>query len=335
MKTIIQEYAPLIRSAIDSSHSILLHCHPHADPDSVGSALAMKFALEGLGKKVTVIQGDSPISKEFHFPGIESIVPQSVPQTDFSQFDLFIMQDSGSLDMVSRNPFTLPDSLQTIVIDHHITNTKYGKINCVDPSYSSTAELLHDLFKEMNIPLNHDIALNLFMGMYTDTGGFRHENTTTRSWETAVELIHYVPDYHKTIFIMENSRSLNSLRFEGIAWNSIQTFYDNKLVVVAISYDDLKKHDISLEDASASYISNKLKSVIGFDIAVTLVEYEPGIVKGSLRTRNSEKYDLSVLARGISEVGGGHKAAAGFSIKGTVSQAIEQVVKTVKDVYNF
>src|SRR3954463_13074656 len=100
---LIQEKAPVILAEIEKASSILLHCHPSPDPDSVGSALAMKFALEQLGKKVTVIRGDSEIPQAFmHFPGAGDIQSKSFGEVDLKNFDLFIIQDSGSPEMISR-----------------------------------------------------------------------------------------------------------------------------------------------------------------------------------------------------------------------------------------
>src|SRR3989344_9571766 len=93
----VKKAAPLIFNEIKKANSILLHCHPSPDPDSVGSVLAMKFALESLGKKVTVIQGDSEIPQAFmHFPGAGDIVQKSFDEMDLKEFDLFIILDSGS-----------------------------------------------------------------------------------------------------------------------------------------------------------------------------------------------------------------------------------------------
>src|SRR5579872_6587049 len=98
---LIKEKAPLILAEIKKATSILLHCHPSPDPDSVGSALAMKFALESLGKKATIIQGDNDIPRAYmHFPGAQDIVKKNFFELDLTQFDLFIVQDTGGLERI-------------------------------------------------------------------------------------------------------------------------------------------------------------------------------------------------------------------------------------------
>ena len=102
MTKTVEDAAPKILEAIKAARSILLHCHPSPDPDSVGSALAMKFALESMGKKATVIRGDSEIPQAFmHFPGAGDIVAKNFFEVDLAEFDLFIVLDSGSTNMIS------------------------------------------------------------------------------------------------------------------------------------------------------------------------------------------------------------------------------------------
>jgi len=203
----IKEKEALIFTEIQKSESILLHCHPSPDPDSVCSALAMKFALEQLGKKATIIKGDSDIPEAFmHFPGAKDIIAKNFSEIDLKEFDLFIIVDTSSPGMISQlNTPEFPLPIRTIVIDHHSTNTCFADINLVDIPSPATSFILFQLFKKWNIIFSPEISLNLFMGMYTDTGGFKYPPTDHRVFEAAAELVRIVPDYTKYIFIMENS----------------------------------------------------------------------------------------------------------------------------------
>ncbi len=333
MTETIKKNAPIILSEIQKAQNILLHCHPSPDPDSVGSTLAMKLALEQMGKKVTLIKGDSDIPKAFDFPGVATITQKSYGEIDSKEFDLFIILDSGSPEMISSlSEIVFPDTMMTIVIDHHASNKGYGKINCVDSSYPATAQLLLDLFKTIGVKLNHDIALNLFMGIYTDTGGFRYGNTNADTFQAATELATLAPDFSKVISIMDNSNSKESLIFEGIALLSLKTFLNGKFALASITYDELQKNNIKEDDISTGYISSKLRSISDIDISATLIESKPGIVKISFRTRDSEKYNVSKLATVLG--GGGHVAASGARLNMTIPEAIELVVKTAKEIYN-
>lgn len=331
MTDTVRTSTPKILDIIKASKNVLLHCHPFPDPDSVASALATKAVLEQLGKNVTIIRGDSVIPEAFsHFPGFAAIVPKNYFQIDPAAFDLFIIQDSAAADRISSlGPITFPTSMKTVVIDHHVTNTRFAKdVNLVDPSYPATALMLYDLFKLWNVTLTPDIAADLFIGMYTDTGGFKYAATTPETLLAAAELVKVYPDFHKLIFTMENVRRPGELVFQGIALSHIQTFFDGRLAVSTVSYENLKEKGLSGIDTSSSVIANLLKSVVGWDIGACLVENEPGKVKVSFRTRDSEKYDLSLIA--VKLGGGGHKAAAAAALSGTIEEVTQRVVDAAR-----
>ena len=310
---LIREKAPLILAEIEKAHNILLHCHPSPDPDSVGSALAMKFALASLGKKATVIRGDSEIPEAFmHFPGAKDIVPKNFGEVDLTEFDLFIIQDS-TLDRVTKAASCVfPEHLALVNIDHHSSNAGGTKIDLLVPSYPATAQILFDLFKLWKIPLTRDIAANLFIGIYTDTGGFKYGGTTSHSFAVAGELIELVPDFPQLISDMENSSTLESLAFEALALSSIETFFGGKVGLSIISSEALKDRAIPPLGISGSAISAKLRTVAEWKVSGSLIEDEPGHVKLSFRSKDGDAFDVSRLAVALG--GGGHKAAAGATL---------------------
>lgn len=332
--SIIKEKAPLILAEVQKAKSILLHCHPLPDPDSTCSVLAMKFVLEQMGKKATVIQGDSDVPKGFmHFPGVADIVKKSFSEIDQSEFDLFISVDSGSRNMVSQaNPPTFPLKMKTIVIDHHATNEQYGEINLVDTSSPAAAFIIFQLLKLWNVSLTRDVAINLFMGMYTDTGGFRYEPTDYRVLSAASELVRLAPDFTKVIFEMENSQSKEALYYQALALSSIQTFLGENIAIAVVSHKDLVEKKIPDDCIRGISISNILKSVIGWNVGVSLIERQPHEVKVSFRTRDKEKFDVAKLAAALG--GGGHRAAAATVLKMSLEDAKKLVVEKAKDLYN-
>jgi len=353
----VRTTAPKILELIQASKNILLHCHPFPDPDSVASALATKAVLEQLGKKVTIIRGDSPIPLAFsHFPGFSAIVLKNffeimaevandaTTSDNISSFDLFIIQDSGSIDRVSSlGTVVFPSTMKTIVIDHHVSNTSFAHdINLVEPTYPATALILYDLFKLWNITLTPDIAANLFIGMYTDTGGFKYNSVTPETFLAAAELVRIYADFSRLISTMENSRRPEELTFQGLALSNIVQFpishgtssagssvgSDKYAALATVSYEDLQRCGLSAEDASASLIATILKSVTGWDFGAGLVEIEPGKVKVSFRARNSDTCDLSVIAAKLG--GGGHKAAAAAVVLGNIDEVKKKVIDTVQ-----
>ncbi len=328
----IEKLAPQILEEIKKAQNILLHCHPSADADSVGGALAMMHVLEGMDKKVTVIRGDSEISQGFAIlPGIKKILPKNFFEIDLAQFDLFIIQDSASLDRISCiAPVVFPASLKTINIDHHITNKNFAEINLVEATYPATCQVLYDLFVAWNVAITPEIAKCLMLGMYSDTGGFSFQNTKSSTLASAADLAKIAPDFTSTLSYMDNSNTPGVIAFEALALSSVTLHCHNSVAISAVSYDALQEKKIKKEEIFVG-IANTLKSVIGWEIGVKMVEDEPNKVKASFRTRDSGKYDVSKIAAALG--GGGHKDASGATLKTSLNEAVKKVVETIGSIY--
>lgn len=331
---LIKEKAPLILAEIQKAKSILLHCHPSPDPDSVGSVLAMKFALEQMGKKATVIRGDSEIPAGFmHFPGAGEILPKNLFEVDLKEFDLFIILDSGSLTQISRvHPIELPFAVRTVVIDHHISNTGFANINLVDSSYPAVCQILFELFDLWRVKLTPEIASNLFIGIYTDTGGFKYESTTKKTFAIAAKLLEFIPNFSKLISDMENSNTLEDLAFKALALGSIQTLCDGKLGLAIVSNEALRAKNIPADKVSTAFVTYELRSVAAWAVSGILTEVEPNKIKMNFRSKDGNKYDVSKLASAFN--GGGHKAASGATMEGSLEDVRGSVVAKVKELYN-
>lgn len=332
MTTEVQKYAPLILEEIKKAKHILLHCHPSPDPDSVGGALATYHALKSLGKEVTVMRGDSHTPQAFSaIPGFEVIVHKHFFDIDLSQFDLFVIQDSSSLEQISKyEPVVFPTSLKTIVIDHHITNKKFAEINLVDATYPSICQMLYDLFSIWNVVITPEIAKCLFIGMYTDTGGFKYPATTPDTFLIASKLVAIAPDYSSMIFTLENSRTEKELFFMGVVLNSIHKYFNNHVAISEVSRAALDEKEIAESEVPES-LSNLVKSVVGWDIGITATEKHLGVVSISMRTRKPEVYDVSKIAMKLG--GGGHKAAAGASLTMSLPEAIQKILEAIAELY--
>lgn len=329
----IKKQAPIILAEIAKAKRILLHCHPSPDPDSVGSALAMKFALEGMGKTVTIISSDSDIPRGFRsFPGAETILRQSFFELDLSQFNLFLIQDSGSIHMISRfKPISFPLPVKTIVIDHHASNPKYADINLVEPTYPAAAQILYDLFTLWDVKISREIATNLFMGIYSDTGGFKYAGTTEKTFHIAGELIKLAPNFLNVISDMENSNTPGFIAFEALALNSVRPVLGGKAGFSVISHAALASKNLPLSDVRGDAIAPILRSVEDWKISGLLIELQPGSVKMNFRSKSAD-YDVSKLAVALG--GGGHKMAAGATMDAPLETVLEKVVAKAKELYN-
>ncbi len=320
---------------IDRSSKILLHIHPGPDGDSVGSALAMYHVLKSLNKDVTLIQGDNELPKNLSaLPGADKIIPKNIFQIDLNQYDLFIILDSSALRQVTRlENLKFPKKLKTICIDHHITSEKFAHINLICPTSPATAQVLFDFFQFRKIKLNNKIAACLFVGIYTDTGGFKYLNTTFKTLNIASQLGKIYPKFTQLIFDIENNDQPDRLKIISILLSSIDNYFSNHVAIASISFDEIQKHNLNSIAVNGNLeVANMIKSVVGWDIALTMIEIQPETVKISLRTRDSQKYDLAKIAV-ATKAGGGHRAAAGATLNMPLPQAKETILAIIKKIY--
>lgn len=328
--------ADQIKSRIDQSESILLHLHPSADADSLGSALAMYFYLKTLNKKVTLISGDTSIPLYLQqLPGVEQIQPFNFFDIDQSQYDLFIILDSADLNQISkRGRVEFAPHLFTITIDHHPYNPKFSQLNYIDPNAPATCQIIYQLLSSWHAEITPSVAINLFLGIYHDTGGFKYDKTSPQTFTIASKLTSINPDSPKFIFEIENNNSREQLFFRGLALQNIQLFFSDQVAVSAISYSKFEKSDIDRRFTDKGDIANLLKSVTGWQIGACLVEAEPGVTSFSLRTRDAAKFDLAKLAATAApNQGGGHPAAAGGTINLPLSAARKQLLTAIDQLF--
>lgn len=328
----VRRLAPRIWKEIQKADKILLHCHPSPDPDSFGSALACLHVLGNIGKEVTLIAGDSelPASVEV-LPGSDQIERKNYFQINPADFDLFLIVDSSAPNQISKvGEVSFPKTLSTVVIDHHSTNAGFAKINLVDTNYPATSQMLFDLFTLWKLKITPEAALCLLIGIYSDTGGYKYPPTDSSTFLAAAALAKVNPDFPQVLFELENNQKPEQVIFRGLALSSIEHFFDGKVAMAVVSYGRLKHLGIERRHTSKVEISNELKSVVGWGIGISFTQVEPGEVSVSMRTRG--KYDVAKIAVATG-FGGGHKAAAGATLKMPFRQAKNFLLQTIQKVY--
>ncbi len=321
-----------VLEVIQNSKNILLHLHPSPDPDSIGSALAMAEVLKSLDKEVVVITGDSLPPKSLSFlPNFSWVKDQKWTDVDFSNFDLLIAQDSGSLEMVSREVNVKEYSnLKIVVIDHHATNTLYGDINLVAEA-PATTQILFKLFSLWGVKISPSMAVNMFVGLYADTGGFKYDYTQPETFMIAGELIAKNAEALKAVRIMQMQNTPKSLDYKMLAYKNINICAGGKAAVSVISFSDLQDKEIDTKDTESVSLGNDLLSVVEWQVIATLVEKIPGEIKISLRSKNGELYNVAEIAQTFG--GGGHKAAAGAKLEMSLGESKEKVIEAIEGIF--
>jgi phosphoesterase RecJ-like protein len=294
------------------NRSYLLVAHERPDGDTISATLAMMKLLESLGKKVTPVSSHG-VPEVFRYLPVWHKIKEDFL---FGDFDAIILIDNGDLKrtgFLDRIMLAKSKGTTIINIDHHPKNDiwKLANINVVDESSASTCEIIYGLFKKLQVSVTPDIATMLLTGVYTDTGGFQHSNTSPKTLAIASELMSHGAKLKLISGNISNFRSLAMLKLWGVALDHIEYRDDLKIVYSVITRNDISKVGAQEEDLAG--VVNLISSIPGEQATLLLYELPDGKIKGSLRTESS-RIDVSKIANLFG--GGGHKKASGFVIEG-------------------
>jgi bifunctional oligoribonuclease and PAP phosphatase NrnA len=296
---------------LTSFNKILLMIHENPDGDTLGSATVLFNILHKLGKEPAMVCKDS-IPRPFLFlPEIENIQRDML----FGDYEVIVVIDCGDM---RRTGFA--DRLREfsqkkkilINIDHHPKNDlhKITQLNLVDFKASSTAEIVWGLLQKLDIQMDKDIATALFTGLYTDTGGFKHSNTSPKTLEIAAELLRHGARIKLITKNVSLNKSISAMKLWGIALSRLH-YSEQKITSAILTRADLKKCQASDDDISG--VVNLINTIPDSRVAILFYETIDGKIRASIRTEQGD-VDVSRLARVFG--GGGHKKASGFTIDG-------------------
>jgi phosphoesterase RecJ-like protein len=305
------------RALLDSANDIVSIAHVRPDGDAVGSLLALTLSLEACGKHVVPVLEDGAPSRFQFLPGVDRI-QRKIP----SEADLLITLDCADLERagLSEKDPQQPD----INIDHHPTNSRYAKINLVDPAASATAEILFDLAKPLSLPITKDVATNLITGLITDTIGFRTQNVTPKVFRVAAELMEMGADFHEAYHRGLVDRSYLEARYWGQGLSRLQL--DGGILWTSLTLEDGRS--IGYRGKGDADLIDLLSTIKGAQIAIIFVEQRRGKVKVSWRSHNG--MDVSRLAESFG--GGGHEPAAGAMIEGELDAVQLRVLSATREL---
>ena len=308
-----------VAEAIRSHERFLVTTHENPDGDALGSLLAMKLALDQLGKDVSMLLvGDAPLPGEYSFMPLEGLL-RHVPD-DASERTLLAL-DCANESRIGPDPEVLQQSPLVVNIDHHHDNSRFGDVNVIDAKASSTGELLRDLFRELDIELTPEIAEALYIALVTDTGRFQYANTTPKALRLAAELVEAGANVHRVFQDVYENVAFAKIKLLARALAKARVIEGGRVIV-----SDLERTDFDAagaEEPFAEGIIDFLRAVEGTEL-VALIR-EPPTQNGptrrvSLRTR-AEGIDVSAIAR--KSGGGGHRQAAGFSSEASTDEIVD------------
>ena len=233
--------------------------------------------------------------------------------------------DTAALGMLPGSGQAYADRID-LAIDHHGSNEGYAKQTRVDPDCAACAELLYRILVEMGVRITAPIALLLYMAIATDTGCFVYTNTTAHTHRIAAELLETGIDVGPVNKALFRTKSRTRLAMEA-RMVADMTLYDHDRVVVMTIPLSLRQ-EMHATEADIEELSSLAALVEGSDCGVTLRELRPGVVKISLRT--GPRVDASAVCQRLG--GGGHRAAAGATVDGTMDEVRQAVLQAYQAV---
>lgn len=306
-----------IKDKIFSEDNIVVISHVNPDGDAIGSGLALTLGLKKMGKNVRfILQDKYPDSVKFLN---EINIVEQYDENNEYKFDLSICVDGATDDRLGKAKELLKDRF-VINIDHHISNTLYGKLNYVE-EISSTSELIYKFLKFCEIDIDINMAEALYTGLVNDTGNFSHDNVTEKTFEMAAELKRIGASNSKVVREFFNTKSLPAIKLLGIAMYEMEYNENKKLVYYFMSKDTLDKYNGRKEDTEG--IVEKLISFKEAEVSLFLREDKIGVIKGSMRS----KHDIDVNKIASIFGGGGHRKAAGFTSELPAEEIIKKVLE--------
>ncbi|QGG48223.1 DHH family phosphoesterase [Heliorestis convoluta] len=312
-----------IVAALNQARSVLLCVHQIPDGDALGSLSALLTTLQKQGKTVIAYCRDV-VPQIYRFLPAMELVQQTFPE-DASSIDVAVVMDCGDLERVCTNPDFLQNVAMLVNLDHHVGNPLFGHFNWVDTEAAATGEIIYQLHEMAGWPITADVATALYTSLMTDTGSFQFSNTTAYTLRLAAELREKGARIEEIRREVYESRTLRSLRLLQQALSTLQLSTNGKIAWIGVSLQDKERIGAIHEDFEG--LISYPRTIKGVEVALLFREIEAGTVKVGLRSQST--IDVAAIARHWG--GGGHRRAAGCTIKGTMAEAEQQLLAVVKE----
>jgi len=317
-----------VAAAIRQHDAFVLTSHARPDGDAIGSQLAMAFALDALGKRVRLVNHD-PVPAPFRaFPGADRIiVAAAVPPLSGlpSHAEATIVMECGDLGRPEVAGLERP---AVINIDHHVGNTMFGSVNWFDGSAAACTEMVADVIDALGVAWTPEIATHLYLGIATDTGGFRHGPISARTFNVSARVAAAGVSPARLARDIFDSFGIGRIRLTGALLNAMELHHDQRLAVLYYDDDILKACGATSDDTDGLVnLPLGAKDVL----AVALV-----------RKQTDTQYRVSMRSKGAVDVrsvavlygGGGHVNAAACSASGSRELVTAEIVRAIGRLFS-
>jgi phosphoesterase RecJ-like protein len=308
-----------IVDAIHARKRFVVSSHARPDGDSIGSQLAMAYALRTLGKEVTVVNADPAPPPLMQFPGVPEITVAPLIE---GHYDAAIIMECSDL---ARTGVAGLDRSFVINIDHHPGNTAYGQINWFDATAAACGEMVFDLVRALGVPLSLDIATHIYLAILTDTGSFHYSSISARTFEMCREAIEAGVDPVLVARNVYDSNNMGRLKLFGAVLSEMQLDPTGRIAIVYLDHEMAREAGGSYEDTEG--LINLPLTVKEIHAVVFFKQIEGDEYRVSMRSKGD--IDIGAVAKDFD--GGGHKNAAGCTVTGAIDALQKLFIEKIED----
>jgi len=311
---------------INKSENISIIPHLSADGDALGSAFSFKLMLERLGKKAKVYL-EEEIQKRYIFvlDGFEYEIIDTEEKAKEIKSDLAIAVDCADEERMGARKSIFQNAEKTILIDHHQFNPGFGDINFVDVKWAATVIGVFEIVKTAGCEMDDKMANLLYIGLVTDTGGFRHTNTNPQAHMMAAELMKYNVNSASVSRNVFDNITYGRYMLNGEIAKRAEFFFGGKVCMCFLPKEVFDECKADEEDGEG--IVDYLRNIENVEVSVYIREKNDGL-KISLRA--NDYVDVACIAANFS--GGGHIRASGASWDGNYEELKRELLKQLEAV---
>jgi phosphoesterase RecJ-like protein len=309
--------------ALERAAKVALACHLNPDPDAVGSMLGLAGYLSERGKQVVCSWGNDPLVRPRWLSVLDGAGYLVEPKDFPKEPELLVSLDTAAPDRLGILAPNAERAAQVIVIDHHRTNPGFGTIVVLDPTASSTAEMVFRLVERMGGRLPDGAAACLYAGVIADTGRFMYEATTPETLRVAAELRRHGFDHARLGQALFEDGSLGYLKVAGIALHRLEHVPDADLLWTYVLQADLSRSGISIGDTDD--LIDLVRMAREADVSCVIKQQRDGRFKVSMRSRG--RTDVGAICQAFG--GGGHRLAAGYTSQTGLEETVKPLVQAL------
>jgi phosphoesterase RecJ-like protein len=280
--------------------------------------------LERLRKEAVVVMRDGVPRAYQELPGADRVRQIAQFNRPFEYDAVFVIECS---DMDRPGLPGLSEQF-TVNIDHHTTTVRFGNINWIDSTASAVGEMIYNLSKATGVRVTPEIAECVYAALLTDTGSFHFPNTTDRTLKVASELVRLGANPARVSRAIYYSQPFSKLKLLGLALSSLTRDSSGRIACLAITQDMMAEAGATEEDADG--IVTYPLSVADIDIVVSLKELSPDVFRASLRSKDS--VNVAKIAECFG--GGGHRNAAGCTMRGELNEIVQRLLEKLQQALN-